>query len=398
MPPLPTHDFAGVDIMAVGGPYFGVGSPPEGDFFTEETLREYASTMNALAGEVRGKIKLGHSKAQALLANSGLVDESGAPAAGWLENYRVEAGKLLVDLKKVPAKLARLVESGAFGRTRSVELRSYTSPVTKKSYKVIDALAFLGGKSPAVRNLDDIAALYEAGPNLRLDGDPDDGVRVVEYEVAEQDARLAPIQESSMPNLTITPEQAKVLAAKLGVTDAKDLSPERLLEAAEALAGKVPATDELKKRDDEIAALKGEVAKLTAAGGGTEGEAAEALAKRITDLEAAAADGTAAKEQLRVMTRDADITTAVREFRIKPSEREQYARDYDAAPDVTRGILARLPVDEELRKVYGADGARADLDHEPADADEASREFETLMAGYYNTVGIDNPNPPKVTA
>lgn len=165
---LPTIDIDAVPILAAGGPYFGTGSPPGGDFFTKADLEQIAEDTNKLeqAGDLRPPSKLGHSEEQRLLNNSGLPVGDELPAAGWLTNFRVsEIGgvwKLLADVKSVPAKLGQILSSGGY-RTRSVELSRVTSGgVTYEG--VVTGMAWLGAKAPAVRNLDDVWNLYADKP------------------------------------------------------------------------------------------------------------------------------------------------------------------------------------------------------------------------------------------
>jgi hypothetical protein len=187
-----TVDIPNVELLSTGGPYFGQGSPPEGDFFTEEDLDELAAAYAALHDEVRIPVKVGHGRKQTLLKNSGLVVPPDAdvaadelPAAGWVENVRRDGGKLLGDLRKVPRKLADLMKLDAF-RTRSIELSRVTSQTLggREFPNVLTGLAVLGAKAPAVRTLDDILAWYaEAHPDVELvpaaslllaDEEPDD--------------------------------------------------------------------------------------------------------------------------------------------------------------------------------------------------------------------------------
>lgn len=203
MPELETVDLEGVEILAAGGPVFGIGSPPEGDFWTEDDLRAMAAAANELADELKPPNKIGHSDGQQLLLNSGLGDPTSGemPAVGWLDGttFRVEAAdgdepaKLLADIKAIPKTAAALFESGAW-RTRSVELSKVTSQKTGKVYEwVVTGLAWLGAKLPAVRTLDDIVALYEGdGIELRrvfAKGDviwsPTDGYESLRYRVSE---------------------------------------------------------------------------------------------------------------------------------------------------------------------------------------------------------------------
>lgn len=170
---LQTRDLKAVELMSEGGPYFGKGSPPEGDFFSREDLEEIASANRELYAEVRPPNKLGHSKEQILLAQSGLapVDAGEFPAAGWLQGdtFAVVDGedgkaKLIADAKRVPRKLGDLFEAGAWSR-KSVELskvKSQTLP-GKTFAKVVTGLAWLGAKAPAIRTLDEVLAWYAEG-------------------------------------------------------------------------------------------------------------------------------------------------------------------------------------------------------------------------------------------
>jgi len=181
VPELETVDLIGVEILSTGGPVHGVGSPPEGDFWTTDDLRAMAAADAELGDEIKPPNKLGHSDQQTLLENSGLKPPSPGelPAIGWLENLRLNADgtKLLADVMSVPKTVADIITAGGY-RTRSVELSKVTSQATGKVYDwVVTGLAWLGGKMPAVRTLDDVVALYH-----------DDGVilqRVVAYAAGE---------------------------------------------------------------------------------------------------------------------------------------------------------------------------------------------------------------------
>ena len=382
---LETRDFVGVEIMAVGGPYRGQGSPPEGDTFTAERLEAIASSNRELAGEVRVPIKLGHDPRQPLLTASGLVDDRGAPAAGWVENIRLAGGKMLGDFRRVPAKLASLVESGAF-RTRSVELSRYTSPTTKQTHDVISGLALLGSVAPAVRNLDDIVALYENGPlESGVSEELEEGVRVLEYEVAADAAAIAPIQGDRMTDVTFTPEQVVALATALGVPekDAATLEPAKLLEAATAKA--TADAEALKAEaakvadaDRKLEAANAELDTLKAAAGG---ESSDDLAKTLRELSAQAAAGVAAHEELRELRRDTLIGEAVKDGRIPPAQIDTFKRQYDAAPEAVSAILAGLPKVVDTR-TFGAAGGEAEL------TTEAQAEEDALLRAFGAELGI----------
>lgn len=176
MPALETVDLLGVDVMTADEVVHGQGCPPGGESYNEDQLRTIAAASNEYVERVRPFVKIGHGKEQKLAKASGLYDEAENPATGWLSNFRVETGKLVADVMRVPKKLARLQETGAF-RTRSAELKLY------EGKPVVSALALLGAKAPAFKTLDDIYALYnetddgEPSPveHLYLEDEPADG-------------------------------------------------------------------------------------------------------------------------------------------------------------------------------------------------------------------------------
>lgn len=150
MPDLATVDLPGVEILAADVTIHGIGSPPEGDCYTTQDLRAMADAAAELGNELRAPVKIGH--------------DHGGLATGWLTNQRVapDGKKLLADLKKVPAKVAALIRSGAL-RGRSAEISRVRSQATGRSYEaVVSAVALLGSKMPAARTLEDVVRLYES--------------------------------------------------------------------------------------------------------------------------------------------------------------------------------------------------------------------------------------------
>lgn len=397
--PLETVDIAGIDILAAGGPYIGTGSKPGGDYYTVDDLNRFAASARELAGEVHIPIKLGHSKEQNLLRHSGLLDEHGAPAAGWLDaaTIRVEGTKLLGDAKRVPAKLGQLMRAGAF-RTRSVEQRVYTSQRTGKAHGwIIDGLALLGGKAPAVRTLDDIVALYDADGDLpELDGEPPEDVRTINYSAAS-------ISEDRMATdtLTLTPEQTAAIAKGLGL-EPKDLAPEKLLAAietatktaAEAAVAKIKPELE-KKLSDADAKIK---ALEKGDGKGAGDEVVEALKEQLKQLSADAEAGKGAAEALRVMQRDTLLDNAIRGGKLEPAMRAQYVKLYDASPDVTRETVEKLPKRDDLFKVYGADGADITGTGTGDGPTEDEQKADEMYRAYCQSVGIEAPETKATVA
>lgn len=130
---------------------------------TDEDLDNIVNGTNEIIDQLKPKVKLGHDDKQKLLQASGL------PAGGWITKLKKVGNKILVDIKEVPKVLYELIKNGAYKRVSSEILYDYTEPSTKKRYvKVLSAIAFLGGDLPAVTNLKDIAALYDADEEATL--------------------------------------------------------------------------------------------------------------------------------------------------------------------------------------------------------------------------------------
>lgn len=150
---LKTRDIPDVEILSVGT-WHGTGCPPAGCQFTEDDLDEIVATYDATKGVLSPPLKLGHDD------NQKLLQADGYPAAGWLANIRRDGKKLLADLMKVPAKIADLIDVGAY-RNRSVELDANYEIAGTKYAVALTGMALLGADLPAVENLADITALYE---------------------------------------------------------------------------------------------------------------------------------------------------------------------------------------------------------------------------------------------
>lgn len=98
-------------------------------------------------------LKLGHDDGQALL------QKDGYPSAGWLKNVRRSGSKLYGDLKKIPAKLAGLIDAKAY-RKLSPEIYWNLKAGGKVYKRAIKALSLLGADIPANLDLKDFASLY----------------------------------------------------------------------------------------------------------------------------------------------------------------------------------------------------------------------------------------------
>jgi hypothetical protein len=407
--PLETVDLEGVEILRAGGPFVGKGSPPGGDFYTAKDIAAIAGRNQQLSGEVFPANKIGHSKEQRLITNTFGAGEDEMPAGGWLDNIRADGDRLLADLKRVPKKLASLIDAGAF-RKRSVELGTVRSQSKggEQLGPVVTGLAWLGAKAPAVRTLDDVVALY-------AEQDDPEVTRTVEYEPGET-------ADAWEPGDGFYAWRAQVEEAIEGEgVSVLDLARGRALADEDGIGWVIPytvddeGTVELADRQDwelaqpswveaatrhfqrtadtkgvtEVTLSEEQVARLAeitgiepeeltadrlmeAAEGAVEepdedegdvtddeGEAdremsAEARAE-WEQLVTRAERGDRAYEELHNTRRDAFLQQAMDEGKIEPGALEKWQRRYDADEEETRDIIADIEVSDK-RRVFGQDG------------------------------------------
>lgn len=158
---LETRDFLSVPILTVGT--FDAETGPV--TFSRGRLDDMVEA-NRANPNFQAPIKFGHGEDQDLL------EESELPAAGWVENLRRIGDTLIADLMRVPAKIADLIDAGAF-RKRSIE-SMFDVEIGGRSWPtVLTGLALLGSKLPAVGSLDDIVGLYSS-----LNLEAEDGVAI----------------------------------------------------------------------------------------------------------------------------------------------------------------------------------------------------------------------------
>lgn len=147
MPKLPeTVDIKNVEI-------FSAANKPNGHNYTDSMLDEIVKGFKETKDQLKPYLKFGHDDKQKLAQNSGM------PALGWLDNVKRKGKKIIADLTKVPKKVAKLIEAGAYRRISAEIFWNIT--VNKKHYKrLLKAVALLGADTPACEDLDDIISLY----------------------------------------------------------------------------------------------------------------------------------------------------------------------------------------------------------------------------------------------
>lgn len=149
---LPTEDIAGVTIF-VAGTWTDSGGRKQK--FTEADLDEMATNAQALGDKVKPHVKLMH------LNPKDHLKVTAKPALGWVTNIRREGMKLVADFKKVPQKIAQLMQAGTFRRVSAEIFRRWRDESTGKVYKnVVSAVGLLGAVHPAVSTIDDVMKLF----------------------------------------------------------------------------------------------------------------------------------------------------------------------------------------------------------------------------------------------
>jgi hypothetical protein len=364
---LETVDLDGVEILSVGGPIHGKGSPPGGDYWKPEDLRAMAEADAALHGELNPTV--------AVNPPANKVGHVEQPAVGYLENLRVDktGTRLLADVKRVPKKLGELIRSGAY-RARSVELSKVTSQQTGKSYEwVVTGLAWLGARLPAVRTLDDVVALYEG------DGAVEQRL-VAEYgadgsePATERDEMLAELRneirtevrvalENADPGKSERPADTRPKMADLVLTD----EAQRSLAEALKIDGDISAETLLaaaKAKPEAPAAPTGDQADVRAMA-----EAAQSAVKSV-------------EQKLAETERRHFIETALSEGRFEPGQREHFEKQFAADEASTRAFVATLPKNEDLAREYGSDENTAEDTEETRQlADDQQKQVVSSLTG-----------------
>ena len=148
---MDTVTVTGVELMAAGTWNASTGR-------TTVTPEDLASAVSAFNDGLVDKpqIKIGHTDPR-----FSTVGEDGNPALGWVANVHASADgtRLIGDLTSVPKTLAARLKD-AF-RHRSAEVKYGVRTAAGKTYRMVfTGLALLGAQPPAIKNLDDIHALY----------------------------------------------------------------------------------------------------------------------------------------------------------------------------------------------------------------------------------------------
>jgi len=300
---LPTEDFSNVELAQTGQFKDMNGNQIT---LTEADFDAAAESWDALGDKVIKvpldlyRVQLGHDPGQPILASDGMV------AGGWVTNVRREGQKLMADFKKVPGKIAMLIRAGAY-RTRSIGMRRSFEHEGKTYRNVLDHVALLGKKAPAIKGLDDILALYADAP-------PEDLTVIILSEQDDPDDRKTKTHGNN--------------EKEVDLMDPKDLA--KLLELSEEAteeeinAAIIGLKEKTKTPDDDGKVLLAE--------------------DELTQLRSDATKGREAGEELQKMKTETKVDAGIRTGKIYPSERSAMIEFASKAGDTFDTWLKDAPV------------------------------------------------------
>ena len=232
---MTTYDIDGVEIFAAG--------TWNGDTYTLEDLQNLVKAFGATRDALKPYLKIGHSETQKLLERDAL------PAAGWIENLRLDGDRLVADFKRVPKKIYDLITAGAYRRVSSEIYVNFEHGGVVWPF-ALKAVSILGGETPAVATLDDIVALY----GLDLSAKP--AVFESQATVKAYEFSRAPKEEVNVNELEKAKADLADATKKLSESEAKVAA----LEAEKAeLAGKLTESEKkFAEAQDKLAAVEKE--------------------------------------------------------------------------------------------------------------------------------------------
>lgn len=166
------------------------------------------------------------------------------------------------------------------------------------------------------------------------------------------------------PTITkLSDEAVAKLATTFGIDEADDAKRREQVESKLAeVQGAVPSETPEGEGDETTPPAAAPVAEAAPA---VEGSTSLSDAE-VEVLKAQAKKGEQAFEDARVARRDTAIDKAITEGRLDPAKREKWQGFFDDNEATSIELLAELPVDEELRTVYGADESGAGADGQRA--------------------------------
>jgi len=332
---LETEDVLGVEIAKTGPVVDRLGRKYT---FTEEDFDAAEASWKAIGDKVINapvdisqpyKVWLGHDPAQPILASDGMI------SAGWVTNVRREGKKLRADFMKVPGKIAKLIQAGAW-RNVSVGLRTRFEYGGETYRNVLDHVALLGKKPPAIKGLDDLVALYSGNAEevLALLSDEDLTVIVL----SEDDGIIHREEGEDMEKLL------KMLREKFEL--AEDASEDDVIAAwtefdkgavqlAESVTALTAQVEEMKKPDDGDVNLSED---------------------NYNELLELAELGKKAFEKVTQRSREDLIDGAIKARKIMPAQRERYLKLAEKNEEEVSALFADMAPMTHLTGAIGDEG------------------------------------------
>jgi len=144
-----------------------------GDKYSVDDLDEMVRNFDALGGEIKPPLKLGHDDAGVNLKLKG-----GQPALGWVKALKRVGEKLVATVTGMPEIVSKAIQKGLYKRVSS-EIY-WNLKLGDKTYKrVLSAVALLGATIPAVTNLKDLEVFLSQS---MLDAASFDGCKAYSFE------------------------------------------------------------------------------------------------------------------------------------------------------------------------------------------------------------------------
>lgn len=235
---LETEDLPNREIFSIVG-------DPKGHHYTEGDLEKIVEGFYETKSALKPYLKLGHDEEQKLAKNSGLVQKSGMPALGWIENLRKAGKKLIADFIKVPKKLCELIKVGAYRRL-SPEIFWNLAIGGKRYNRLLKDVAILGADTPECGDLNDIMALYIANAEFTT---YQTDAKVESYEFDFDGEKILEEKEEKMAELEkLKEENKKYEKEKKEAEEKAKLAEEEKVKAEEATK---KAEEEKKKAEEE---------------------------------------------------------------------------------------------------------------------------------------------------
>lgn len=317
----PTRTLRGVEIFRVG--------TWNGTKFNRKDLEGIVNAFKETKTAVKPFLKLGHNDEQSVLERDDL------PAAGWVDDIRMEGNTIVADFVGIPQKIFDLIEAGAF-RGRSIEIWREMKVAGKTHPWLLTAVALLGSEVPAVDSLDDMIDLFAHGGE----------VHKFEKEGVKHLFSFGEDQHT-------TEEAMKLEEALKALADEKSAREGFEKKARELEAEKVEFEKAAGEKDAKIEALTGELAEAKSE---VEKFQAAALEKEI----------------------DAELDKLVHEKKINPSQKP-----------ALKVMLSNLPTGEDCKKF--SIGEKKDLSLK-----DVLMEFAAGgSAGLKTEEEAETPEPPK---